>query len=145
MNISVKKGVTQLVFGMKQKDVEDLYNLPDRQYKDDDGNIIYLYNAKKMRLTFYADEDYRLGYIIASHPELEIFSEKIIGRKWELVSSIAKNKGIKDFEKETFDSVDSYFNESNWIIFQVEFGEVLRVELGAIINNKTDEFEWQFK
>jgi hypothetical protein len=145
MYISVKKGVAQLVFGMKQKDVEGLYNLPDRQYKDDDGNIIYLYNAKKMRLTFYADEDYRLGYIIASHPELEIFSEKIIGRKWELVSSIAKNNGIKDFEKETFDSVDSYFNESNWIIFQVEFGEVLRVELGAVINNKTDEFEWQFK
>ena len=128
---------------MKQKDVEALYGKPDREYKDDDKNIIYLYNDKKLRLTFYEDEDFMLGYIIASHPELEIFSVPVIGKEWEAVHSQLKGNGIKEFENEVFDSLDNYFNEDNWVIFVVEFGEVERVELGAIINDD-DEFEWKF-
>ncbi len=54
------------------------------------------------------------------------------------------NKGIKSLEIENFDTVDNYFNESNWMIFQVEYKEVIRFELGATINDK-DEFDWKFK
>ena len=54
------------------------------------------------------------------------------------------NKGIKSLEIENFDTVDNYFNESNWLIFQVEYNEVIRFELGATINDK-DEFDWKFK
>ena len=54
------------------------------------------------------------------------------------------NKGIKSLEIENFDTVDNYFNESNWMIFQVEYNEVIRFELGATINDK-DEFDWKFK
>ena len=48
-------------------------------------------------------------------------------------------------EVESFDSVDNYFNESNWMIFQSEFGEVIRFELGAVFNEKEDEFDWKLK
>ena len=54
------------------------------------------------------------------------------------------NKGIKSLEIENFDTVDNYFNESNWMIFQVEYNEIIRFELGATINDK-DEFDWKFK
>ena len=144
MKITLKTGIGELVFGMKEKDVKALYGEPDRQYKDEDKNIIYLYNDKKLRLTFYNDEDFRLGYIIGSHPDMELASARVTGEKWADVSSRMKEIGLASFEKESFDSTDNYFNEANWIIFQVEFDEVVKVELGATINSK-DEFDWKFK
>ncbi|UUC45259.1 hypothetical protein [Flavobacterium cerinum] len=144
MEINLKNGIAELVFGMKQKDVEAVYGKPNRQYKDDDNNIIYLYNEKYMRVTFYEDEEMKMGYLICSHPELELFGQKLIGRNTAEVQAEILNKGIKDWETETFDTVDNVFNESNWLILQSEFGKVIRVEVGAIINDN-DEFNWKFK
>lgn len=144
MVINLKSGVDKLLFGMKEKDVKALYGEPGRQFKDEDENIIYVYNDKKLRLTFYQDEEFRLGYIIVAHPGAELFSSKIIGQKWDKVAALAKDKGLVSFEKESFDTIDNHFNEANWVIFQVEYEEVVKVELGATINNK-DEFDWKFK
>ena len=144
MVINLKSGVDKLLFGMKEKDVKALYGEPGRQFKDEDENIIYVYNDKKLRLTFYQDEEFRLGYIIVAHPGAVLFSSKIIGQKWDKVAALAKDKGLVSFEKESFDTIDNHFNEANWVIFQVEYEEVVKVELGATINNK-DEFDWKFK
>jgi hypothetical protein len=51
---------------------------------------------------------------------------------------------VANFTQEEFDTFENYFNEDNWIIFQTEFDEVVKVEVGAIINQK-DEFDWKFK
>ena len=142
MKINLKSGIGELLFGMKEKDVKTVCGEPSRQYKDEDRNIIYIYNDKKLRLTFYQDEDMRLGYIISSNPDLDL-NGKVIGQAWVDVSSRVKEKGVATFEKEPFDMADNYFNEANWVIFQVEFDEVVKVELGAIIN-KNDEFDWKF-
>ncbi|MDV6170085.1 hypothetical protein R1T16_16725 [Flavobacterium sp. DG1-102-2] len=144
MKINLKSGVGELLFGMKEKDVRGVYGNPDRQFKDEDGNIIYLYNDKKLRLTFYQDEDMRLGYIIVSNPSSEIFGSKVIRENWTAIEAAAKTNGLKDFEVESFDTIDNHFNEANWIIFQVEFNEVIKIEIGATIN-KNDEFDWKFK
>lgn len=141
MKIQLKSGVDKLLFGMKEKDVKAIYGEPDRNYKDEDKNIIYLYNTQKLRLTFYADEDFRLGYIIASHPTLELFGKQVIDMPWTEVERVSS---VKKFEKDTIDTIENYFNEDNWVLFQVEFGEVIKVEVGAIINSK-DEFDWKFK
>jgi hypothetical protein len=74
---------------------------------------------------------------------LQLGGTAVIGAKWNELSEAIKNNGLNAFEKEEFDSVDNYFNEGNWIIFQVEFGQVVKVELGATINNN-DEFDWKF-
>ncbi|AWH85572.1 hypothetical protein HYN59_10830 [Flavobacterium album] len=144
MKIELKNGMGGLLFGMKEKDVKALYGEPDRKYKDEDTNVVYVYNDKKLRLTFYQDEDFRLGYLITANPNAELFSGKVIGEKWKQVEKQLEGKGIKSFEKENFDTVDNHFNEANWVIFQTEFGEVVKIEMGAIINAK-DEFDWKFK
>lgn len=143
MKVNLKSGVDKLLFGMKQNDVKALYGEPDREYKDDEENIIYVYNDRKMRLTFYEDEDLRLGYIISSHPDLELFSHKVIGKKWAEVASLMKDNKVNSFEKEPYDITDNYFNEDNWVIFQVEFEEVNTLEVGAVFNSN-DEFDWKF-
>lgn len=144
MKINPKNGIDQLLFGMKQNNVISLYGEPDKQYHDEDGNLIFLYVNHKMRLTFYEDEAFKLGYLICSHPDLELFSQKIIGKPILEVAQLLTAKGLKPLEIENFDTVDNYFNESNWMIFQVEYNEIIRFELGAIFNDK-DEFDWKFK
>ena len=144
MKINLKHGIDQLVFGMKQNDVIALYGKPNRNYKDEDDNVIFSYNSLKMRLTFYIEEDLKLGYIVASSAEMELFEHKIIGRKISDVKSELVSKGITKFTQEDFDTFENYFNEDNWIIFQTEFDEVVKFEIGAIINDK-DQFDWKFK
>ena len=143
MKINLKNGIDKLLFGMKQNDVTAIYGKPDRNYKDEDNNVIFAYNALKMRLTFYVEEDLKLGYIVASSPDLELFGTKIINKKISDVKKEVAPKGLIKFTQEEFDTFENYFNEDNWIIFQTEFDEVVKFEIGAIINQK-DEFDWKF-
>jgi hypothetical protein len=143
MKINLKNGIDKLLFGMKQKDVEAIYGKPDRNYKDEDDNQILVYNTLKSRLTFYQEEDFKLGYIVASGSDLELFGNTIIGKKIAEVKKDLTAKNITKFTQEEFDTFENYFNEENWIIFQTEFEEVVKFEIGAIINAK-DEFDWKF-
>lgn len=141
MKINPKNGIDQLLFGMKQTDVIALYGNPDKQFDDDDSNVIFLYNDKKLRLTFYEDEQFRLGYIITSNSNSVLLDQKIIGRS---VEEVKLSLPFKSWEIESFDSTDNHFNESNWLTLQSEYGTIIRIEIGAIINDN-DEFEWKFK
>ena len=141
MKINPKNGIDQLLFGMKQSHVEAIYGHPDKQFKDDDGNVIYLYNDKRLRLTFYEDEAFRLGYIITSNPEALLLDKKVIGRN---IAEVKNELPFASWEQEDFDSTENHFNESNWLILQAEYGVVIRLEIGAIIKDN-DEFDWKFK
>ena len=143
MKLNLKSGIEQLLFGMKQNDVTTIYGKPDRNYKDEDDNVILVYNKLKMRLTFYQEEDLRLGYIVASSPKLELFGNLIIDKPIASVKKELAAKGITKFTQEEFDTFENYFNEENWFILQTEFEEVVKFEIGAIINQK-DEFDWKF-
>jgi hypothetical protein len=143
MKINPQNGIDKLLFGMKQSDVTAIYGKPNRNYKDEDDNIIFAYNALKMRLTFYKDEEFKLGYIVASSPDLELFGNKVIGRNINEIKKELALKGLTKFTQEEFDTFENYFNEDNWIILQTEFDEVVKFEIGAIINQK-DEFDWKF-
>ncbi len=141
MKINPKNGMDRLLFGMKENDVIALYGTPDKQFEDEDSNRILLYYKEQLRLTFYQDEGFRLGYLITSNPDSVVLEKKVIGRK---VEEVKQELPIKAWEVEEFDSTENHFNESNWLIFQSEYGVVIRVEIGAIINDN-DEFEWKYK
>ena len=141
MKINPKNGVDKLLFGMKQTHVEAIYGKPTKQFLDDDGNSIYLFYNEKLRLTFYEDEAFRLGYIITSNTEATLLDKKVIGKN---VAEIISELPFTSWEQEDFDSTENHFNESNWLILQSEFGIIIRVEIGAIIKDN-DEFDWKFK
>ncbi|WP_432669926.1 hypothetical protein [Flavobacterium sp. SM2513] len=143
MKINLKNGIDKLLFGMLQKDVVAIYGKPTKSYKDEDENVILLYNDQKFRLTFYVEEDLKLGYIVSSNEDLQLEGQKIIGKTMEVVKKDLAPKGLKTWDEESFDTFENYFNEDFWMIVQTEFGYAVKVELGAIIKN--DEFEWKFK
>ena len=143
MKLYPTSGIDQLLFGMQQHDVEKLYGKPDKQFNDDDKNVICVYNQLKWRLTFYDDEELRLGYIIVSNPEVTLFDSKVIGGKVAEIKTALESHNFKTWEKEDFDLAENHFNEDNWLILQSEFDQVIKIEIGAIINDK-DEFNWKF-
>ena len=143
MEVKLKFGIDKLLFGMKQGDVKKRYGEPDKQFKDDDKNIVLVYNQLQLRLTFYDDEDLRLGYIISSNPNLTINDKIVINQTAEVVKKQLEVNKIKSWEKEDFDLTENHFNEENWLILQSEFGRIIKVELGAIIKNE-DDFDWKF-
>ena len=61
----------------------------------------------------------------------------------EVLALMADGVKNSQFTQEEFDTFENYFNEDNWIIMQTEFEEVVKFEIGAIINDK-DEFDWKF-
>ncbi len=144
MKLNPKYGVDKLLFGMKRPDVAALYGKPDKEFRDEDQNIIWIFNQQKWRLTFYEDEDFRLGYIITSHPELVLADDKLIGKTPEAVKEALLSKGFMTWEQEDFDSATNHFNEANWMILLSEFGSITKVEIGAVFDDK-DEFDWKFQ
>jgi hypothetical protein len=143
MKLNLKNGIDKLLFGMQQNDVIALYGKPNKSYKDEENNVIFMYNNLKLSLTFYAEEDLRLGYIVGASPNLLLFDKAIIGKKIEEAKKELIVHGLQKFTTEDFDGFENHFNEDNWLILQSEFDEIIKVEIGAIINNK-DEFDWKF-
>lgn len=143
MKVKLKYGIDQLLFGMKQKDVEMIYGKPNKQYEDEEENIVYVYNDHKMRLTFYEEEELRLGYITSTNEQLELFGTKIIGQKWSDIQKILKANKLSDFETEEVDGTENYFFEDYWLFVNVDYDLVFKIEIGAVFTNQ-DEFDWKF-
>lgn len=142
MNINPKNGIGELLFGMKQQHVITLIGKPSKQFTDEEENVVYLYNEYKLRLTFYEEEEFRLGYMVISHANATLFDKKIMGCHPKDIQNEAPERLYKNWEIADEDGVVSYFNEDNWIMLISEFDEITKVEVGAIIDN--DEFDWKF-
>ena len=145
MEIKLKYGIDKLLFGMKQKDVVAIYGKPNAQYNDEEENIVYVYNDHKMRLTFYEEEELRLGYITSTNENLVLFGEKIIGKSWIDVKTLLATKKLSLFETEVVDGTENYFFETNWLFVNVDYGNVFKIEIGAIFTDNEDDFDWKFK
>ena len=144
MEIKLKYGIANLLFGMKPNDVEKCLGKPDKKTTDDDKNTIYIYTNLKLKLTFYIDEELRFGYFATTNPSVTIFNVSVISKHISLVMKELENHKITKWETSEDENYVYYFNESNWITLQTEFDEVVRVEIGAVFNEKEDEFDWKY-
>ncbi|MBQ0116931.1 MAG: hypothetical protein KBS98_03320 [Flavobacterium sp.] len=144
MKILPSQGIGAFIFGMKQKDVEKIAGKPNKSFEDEDGNKIYLYNEHKSRLTFYKDEEFRLGYIICTSPKVEVAGLPIFGLNVDEVKKKIHGKGLTAWEVDEIDTMTRHFNEKNWLTIVSEYDEIICTELGATIDN-SDNFVWKFK
>lgn len=143
MEIKLKYGIDNLLFGMKEQDVTKILGKPDTQYKDEEENVVFMYNARKLRLIFYKEEAFKLGYMTTTNPVVKLFNTTVIGKNWSDVYSLLEKNKIKSFETDTVEGMISYFNEENWLFFHVDYNEIVKIEVGAVFSDK-DEFDWRF-
>ena len=97
MEIKLKYGIDNLLFGMKEQDVTKILGKPDTQYKDEEENIVFMYNARKLRLIFYKEEAFKLGYMTTTNPIVKLFNTTIIGKNWSDVLPVLEKHKVKSF------------------------------------------------
>lgn len=144
MEIKLKYGIDKLLFGMKQKDVEAIYGKPNSFYEDEEDNVVWVYNQHKMQLSFYKEEEFKLGYITSTNETLELFGKRIMGLNWSDVNSFLIEKNLKQYETEVVDGTENYFFETNWLFINVDYGQVNKIEIGAVFSDSNDDFDWKF-
>ncbi len=142
MQIHLRTGIGALRFGMMREEIVRLIGKPDveKHDSDDENEFFWEYNDLKLRLTFYANEGFRLGYIRSSHRNLSLNNQKLIDKKIDKVLGELKEE-LESWELDEYDLFTVYFNEQNWLSLNVEYQRITDFEMGVPINNE-DEYEW---
>ena len=83
MEIKVKYGIDNMLFGSSMEFVEKTLGKYDKKYTDEDGSIKFQYNKLKLTLTFYKEANFRLAYIQCSSNEITLLGRKLIGKDIE--------------------------------------------------------------
>ena len=138
MEIKLKYGIDNLLFGMKEQDVTKILGKPDTQYKDEEENVVFMYNTRKLRLIFYKEEAFKLGYMTTTNPVVKLFNTTIIGKNWSDVFPVLEKNKVKSFETDTVEGMMSYFNEENWVFVHVDYNEIVKIEVGAVFCVKNE-------
>ena len=144
MEIKLGIGISNIKFGSSITDIEMLLGKPDEIRKDEEyGEFepMYIYYSEKIRLTFYKNENDRLGYMRCSNPELTINGKKIIGLKIREAKKAFKPIISSGWKLERYDFWHQYFLYKYWIILKCDYDEVTEIELGVPFNNEK-EYDW---
>ncbi|NAS13114.1 hypothetical protein GTQ38_13950 [Flavobacteriaceae bacterium R33] len=143
MELKPKFGIDNLKFGMSQKEVSDILGQPDRIFQLDDfgdNEMVWEWNEKFLRLTFYHEENNRFGYLRTMHPDLTYNGQKILNLPPEVVKEKLFPELIQ-WDKNEFDFLTMYFNEKYWLNLNCEYGLVLDLEMGVPFKNDED-YDW---
>lgn len=143
MELKPKIGIDSLKFGMTQKDILEVLGIPDRKVfdQDDDEQLLLEFNKLKLRLTFYLNEQNRLGYIRTSNPNLTFNGKKIIGSKVDFAKKEIFGGIVDEWEIEEYDFFITHSNEEVWLTLNEEFGEVSVVEVGVTFSDR-ENYDW---
>ncbi len=112
MELNPKIGIDNLKFGMTRKEVIAVLSESDRilTSKDVVNEMITKWNSKKLRLTFYQNENDRFGYLRTINLEIEFSGKKIIGAELNFVKKEVFIDLISYREIEEYDFFTTYFN-----------------------------------
>ena len=137
-------GLGPLKFGMKKEALIGLLGEPDQIFRDpiaDDDHTLMEWNALKLRLTIYEDEENRFGYIRTKNSNVVYNNHPIIGQPMSVLNQQAFTKIAEEWSVTGYGSWISYFYEDYWLSLNVEYDEVYEIEMGVSFKND-DEFAW---
>ena len=144
MKLKPSIGFDHIKFGMSELAVIALLGKPDLikiDEDDEDQNIVYQYNALKVKLTFYTTENNQLAYIRTTNPNASINNIPIIDKPLDVVFN-ELNITKENWEEELYFSFNAYFNEERWLTLHEEYGRVTNIEMGTTFIGDSDEINW---
>lgn len=135
-------GIDNLVFGMYEPEVMDLIGDPDRTFtnEDDENEVIYQYNALKMRFTFYRHQERKLGYIRCGNNKVTYKGQPLLGQSIQQVIEHTL-KDFQPWQTDSYEFFDVYTHEEKYIVLNVEYEEVADLELGVPFEGE-DGYRW---
>jgi hypothetical protein len=136
------KGLGELTFGMLPTTVVQKLGEPDKIFvsDDDEDELLYQYNGLRMMLTFYKNENNRLGYIRTSNPAITYNGALLLDQPVKTILD-GPMKDIKNWQAEKYDFFDTYLNEKNWIVLNVEYERISDLEIGVPLDSD-DVYVW---
>lgn len=140
MELKLKYGIDNIVFGMTEFDIVKILGNPDKISKDDNEDVFYQYNESKIRVTFLSDEQGKLGNISCANSKLLFKGKKIIGSSVAEVKSLFNE--IEDWEIDRYETFDSYYNEEVNLTLNVEYDEITYIDIFVPFND-SDEYDWK--
>jgi len=142
MELILSRGLDNILFGLRQADVLSILGEPDKEFisEEDQEEIIVQYNTRKLRLSFYQNEEGKLAYLDSANSDLMYKGKKIIGQSISAVQQEVFPE-ITDWEVEHYDTFDTYYNDEFSLTLFVDYGQVTQVEWGVPINFE-DEYVW---
>ena len=142
MEIKLGTGLGAITFGKKEAEIIALLGEPDKMFtaEEDEDELIYQYNKLQLRLTFYNHEDGRLGYISTADTGTVFEGKTIIGEPVEKVTDEVF-KQVEEWDIENYDFFDTYMNEEYWLILTTDYGKVVEVDFGVLID-EDEEYIW---
>lgn len=141
MNIEIGRGLSNIIFGMKEDEIIKIIGSPDKIITCEEEGREFLYNFLKLKLFFDFEENNRLYSIKVFRNDITFLSTKVIGMALEELLIFMKENGYKKYEIDQYDYFDViYFDECN-TYFTIEFNEVTSLEFSPLFNND-DEIVW---
>lgn len=143
MEIKPEIGIGELKFGMKKAEIIKILGNSDSEKtdKEDENRIQLTYNKHRIRLTFYEDENNKLGYILTSNLNLSYNGTKIMNANIDFIKNEVFKNIINVWEIDEYPSFTAHFNEKFWLNLDSEFETVTSFELGVPFEND-DEYKW---
>lgn len=142
MKIIIGVGFENIVFGMLQEEVVNIWGNPDRINKEDIVNyIVYFYNDRMTKLKFDEDENFKLISIDTYDPEITLFNQSIIGKTKDEIMKFLHDNGHSDIKYEEYDTFDTLYCEEIMITFEFEFNKLRGLEFSPLFKNP-DERIW---
>lgn len=132
MELKPAIGIDTITFGMTRKEVISILGEPDRVLPNDwSGSELKIeWNDKKLRLSFYQNENDRFGQLRTTNPNLEYKGYKIIGAELEFVKETIFGDLIPDWEIDDRSSCIECYNEKHWLTLWSSYGVVIDFETG---------------
>ncbi|MEQ9089799.1 MAG: hypothetical protein RIE52_01845 [Balneola sp.] len=143
MEVKLGVGIGELRFGIELSEAEDLLGSFDEHKIDGDDNnrLVYVFNEKKIRLTFYKSEKNRLGYIETSNPSVSFKGIQILEKNIEFIKKEVLGEHIKDWIIDEYFSFKSHFNDEFYFSLHEEYRKVTNIELGVPFKDD-EEYNW---
>ncbi len=107
---------------------------------DDENQLICEYSDAKITLSYYKNEDGKLGYIRSSNSELLINDLNVIDKDVnEVLTHVDSN--LYSWEEEEYELFKTYFHQDYWLTLNVEYNRVISIELGVPFRDD-NHFDW---
>jgi hypothetical protein len=131
MEVLIGTGLGDVRFGMREPRVIELLGEPDKTYELE-GNRRAQYFALRTELWFQHAEDGRLSWIACSHPNAEVFGERLIGKPTSEVLHFVADRIDDNIEFDDYGPFESYTFTDSWLELQFHFGVLESVNYGQL-------------
>ena len=134
MNITHGKGLSDLHFGLKEKDIIQLYGKPDKIVIQESGNRDLYFNQLMIVCKLESEHDYILGWIEVHNPKTTMFDTEIFNMDLSSVLTFLKQKLNEEPEIIDYESFETYYYDKSEVELQVEFGKLKNINFGYLFD-----------